>query len=279
MCKSSKNKVIFEEFGIDILQCVNCGHVFSTYERRQDYEGYFGSGIINATDDFFWADEAHRLMYDDFCRRFIVGTKEGRRLLDVGCGLGFFVKRISNFPKWDVFGYEISPAAVDFAKNKLGLKNIFCGKVEDSNFKKQSFDIITLWDVIEHIPDSSPLLSYLHSILKNDGILFMHTPNVKVMLPMAKLTKLLFGMKRNLHYLEAKDHMNLYSVKTIRMLLQNSGFNKVAFIHLSPIQSVAGSKSKYLRFIKNLYVVFSRLLWTMTFGRINMDNLFVVAGK
>lgn len=200
-------------------------------------------------------------------------------MLDVGCGLGFFIKKFSAFPGWKVFGYEISQASVDFARSKLGLKNVFCGRVECSNFEKHSFDIITLWDVIEHIPNPDQLLLYLNSLLKKNGILFMHTPNVKVMLPIARLTRALFGMKPNFHYFEAKDHVNQYSMKTITLLLQRNGFNDISFIHLYPIQNAAGSKSRFLLFVKNAYFNLSRFISVVSLGRINCDNLFVVAKK
>lgn len=277
LCGSMENKVIFRELGIDILQCIRCGHIFSSYEIDQNYDGYFGYEKMQVNADTFWADEAHAKMYDDFCRRFIIG-RHGR-LLDVGTGLGCFVKRISGYTGWETYGYEISPVAVDFARNNYRLENIFCGRVEESNFPTDSFDIITLWDVIEHIPNPESLLSYLRSLLKNDGILFVHTPNAKVIVFVAKLTKMLFGMKTNKHYLEARDHMNLYSMKTMAILLHRNDFTKVKFIHLDPIQSIAGSRSELLKFFKNSYVNLARFFSVISFGRFNFDNLFVVAQK
>jgi 2-polyprenyl-3-methyl-5-hydroxy-6-metoxy-1,4-benzoquinol methylase len=276
LCNSLKNKVAFREFETDILQCIDCGHIFSSYERDQDYDGYFGYEEIGSSGDFYWG-EAHERMYDDFFRIFISG-KNGK-LLDVGCGLGFFIRKFSGFPQWQVFGCEISRASVDFAENKLNLKNVLCGRVESLNFEKHSFDIITLWDVIEHIPNPDQLLSYLNSLLKKNGVLFIHTPNIKVMLPVAKMTKALFGMNPGLHYLEAKDHVNQYSAKTISSLLRRNGFGDINFIHLHPIQSVGGSRSRILRFIKNSFFNLSRFLYMISFGRINFDNLFVSAKK
>lgn len=225
----------------------------------------------------YWWDEAHERMYADFCKRYIIG-KSGK-LLDVGCGLGYFVKTMLSFPTWQTFGYEISKAAVKFAQNSLKLDNIICGKVEVSNFPQKYFDIITLWDVIEHIPNPHPLISYLLSILRDDGILFIHTPNIQVQLPKAKLKKLSKGMKQGIGYLEAKDHINTYSVNTIKKMLYRNGFSKVSFVHLHPIQSIAGSRKLLLRYIKNMWFCLSKILFAATFGWININNLFVVAKK
>jgi len=276
VCSSLKSKVVFREFGIDVLRCTDCGHVFSSYEVDQDYTGYW-SLLTGEPEDQFWWDLAHREMYADFCDRFLAG-KSGS-LLDVGCGLGFFLRTVSQYPDWQVLGYEISKRAVDFARTELGLENVSCGKVQDSDFEPRSFDIITLWDVIEHLANPDPLLSYLQGILKDEGLLFMHTPNIGFQLPKTRIKKLLRGTKPGSHYLEAKDHMNIYSMKTIGRVLHRNGFKKVEFTHLRPIQSVAGSKSPLLKWGKNAWYYFSKGLFTLSFGNLNLDNLFVIARK
>jgi 2-polyprenyl-3-methyl-5-hydroxy-6-metoxy-1,4-benzoquinol methylase len=272
-----EHRVVFQELGIDILRCTNCGHVFSSYNASQNYDGYFGAEHVESEDQFWW-NEAHEQMYEDFCQRFVAG-KRGK-LLDVGSGLGYFVKRVSDFPSWQVFGCEISKQAVDFARTKLELPNVFCGRAEDSGFPEKSFDIITLWDVIEHIPDPSHLLSYLSSLLTDEGMLFVHTPNVNIQLPKAKLKKALKGMRGiDVHYLHPKDHVNIYSTKTIAHILHRHGFSNVKFLHFRPIQGVAGSRNKFKIFLKNLWFYSSVALFYTTLRRVNIDNLFIVAKK
>ena len=210
VCHNNKPRIVFVEFGVNIYKCKNCGQMFSSYSADQYYNGYYGDDISG--QDNFWWDQAHQAMYNDFCKKYIIG-KRGK-LLDVGCGLGFFVKKVNNYPKWQVSGYEISKTAVAFATNKLKLANIFCGKIEEADFPKNYFDIITLWDVIEHIPQPDKMLNYISSILKDDGFLFIHTPNANIQLFKAKLKKLIYGMKPKIHYLEAKDHINTYTAKS-----------------------------------------------------------------
>lgn len=275
ICGSLNSKVIFEEFQVDILRCKDCKHVFSSYLADPHYDGYFGEKITS--EDQFWWDEAHRKMYEDFCRRFIVGR--AGKLLDVGCGLGYFVKKVSSYPGWQAIGYEISKAAVEFATTRLNLRHVFCGKVEESDFPGKHFDIISLWDVIEHIPDPHSLLAYLLSILKDAGFLFIHTPNVWVQLPKAWLKTFGRGMKPGTHYLEAKDHINIYSPRTMRRVLRRSGFRRVEFVHLRPIQGVAGSKNEWLILMKNAWFYSSVVVHWLSMGGFNMDNLFVVARK
>lgn len=275
VCGDSHGSVVFEEFGVEVLRCHTCGHIYSTHETGQHHGEYFGKHV--PAGDHFWWDEAHARMHTDFCQRFLAGR--GGTLLDVGCGLGFFVKRVSAFPHWRAFGCDTSKAAVEFAQRELELKAIYWGPVEECDFSDRYFDIVTLWDVIEHVPDPDPLLSSVWNLLRDDGMLFMHTPNVSIQLPKARVTKLVRGMDPRLHYLEARDHVNLYSTDTIQRVLHRNGYGDIRFVHLHPIQSLAGNRSRFLALLKNVGFHASRLLCKISLGRVNLDNLFVVARK
>ena len=120
---------------------------------------------------------------------------------------------------------------------------------------------------------------YLATLLKPGGLLFLHTPNIEFQLPKAKLKKLLRGMRPDLHYIEAKDHVNIFSPKTLTMLLERNGFNDLQFTHLKPVQSVSGSKSGLLKLAKNLWFYSAVALHRASLGSINVDNLFVAARK
>ncbi|MFH1583168.1 MAG: class I SAM-dependent methyltransferase [Candidatus Falkowbacteria bacterium] len=248
--------------------------MFSSYSADQYYDGYFKD--ISGSDNFWW-DKAHQTMYNDFSKKYLAG-KNGK-LLDIGCGLGFFVKRVNDYPNWQAYGYEISKIAVDFAINKLKLANIFCGKAEEADFPKNYFDIITLWDVIEHISNPDKILNYINLILKKDGFLFIHTPNANIQLFKTKLKKLIYGMKPGIHYMEAKDHINIYTAKSISRVLRSHNFQFVEFIHLHPIQSISGSKSRLDIFIKNLWFNFSRVFYRLSFKKINLNNFHIIGRK
>jgi 2-polyprenyl-3-methyl-5-hydroxy-6-metoxy-1,4-benzoquinol methylase len=275
VCGDSHSSIVFEEFGIGVLKCRACGHVYSSYEQDQHYDDYFGERVPSGEQ--FWWDKAHAKMYADFCDRFIVG-KAGS-LLDVGCGLGFFVKTVSSFPAWQVFGCDTSKGAVEFARRELGLDNVYWGPAEECGFREDYFDIVTLWDVIEHVPDPDPLLSFLSKVLREDGFLFIHTPNIRIQLPKARMIRLIKGMNPHLHYLEAKDHINIYSMHTIKRVLRRNGYSNIQFTHLHPIQSLSGSRNPLLALMKNALFYSSKVLFSVSAGKLNFDNLFVTARK
>lgn len=273
LCGSSKQRAIFHESGIAILRCVRCRHVFSAYAAEAQYAGYWGEDV---PDTFYW-NEAHARMYADFGRRFL--ASRCGRLLDVGCGLGFFLQAVQQYPAWTACGWEISATAAQHARHTLGLDQVVSGRLEDAPWPGGSFDIITMWDVIEHVLEPDPLLARCHALLKDNGMCFLHTPNVHLQLPKARLKRLLQGLQPGVGYLHPRDHLHHYSMHSLRCLLQRNGFARVAFLHLRPIQSVAGSQSVFLRVCKNIWFEVARALAVVSAGYVNLDNLFVLASK
>ncbi len=275
LCGGLRHRPIFNEHGIDILQCCNCHHVFSSFAANPHYDGFWGEEVGEG-DHFYWS-KARSRMHQDFFKRFLIGRSG--RLLDMGCGLGFFLKAMTPYENWEAYGCEISPAAVRYGRETLGVSNIICSRLDAADFPHNSFDLITLWDVIDHILRPDPLLRRCHELLREGGICFIRTPNVCMQLPRARLIKLLRGMKPGVAYLQAQDHLHHYSMSSIRRLLERNGFSGVEFVHLHPIQSVSGANGGFLQGIKNVWFEVAYALAIASRGHMNFDNLFVVARK
>ena len=98
----------------------------------------------------------------------------GKSILDVGCGKGDFVDAALN-AGWDVEGIELSQPAVDIAQR-------FCLPVSNMDFfseqiKNSSRDIVTMFEVIEHVPNPGEFLSRAEEIVKPGGLVYLTTPN------------------------------------------------------------------------------------------------------
>jgi SAM-dependent methyltransferase len=197
----------------------------------------------------------------------------------MGCGLGFFLKAMGPYANWEAYGCEISPSAVRYARETLGLTNVICGRLEDVDFPHSSFDIITMWDVIEHILRPDPLLKHCNALLREGGMCFIRTPNIYSHLFRARLKKLLRGVKPGVVYLQARDHLHHYSMSSIRSLLERNGFLHIEFVHLHPIQSVSRNGSRFVGGVKNAWFEATCALAIASRGYLNFDNLFVVACK
>jgi SAM-dependent methyltransferase len=218
-------------------------------------------------------------MHRDFFKRFVEGRSG--RLLDMGSGLGFFLKAMAPYRDWDAYGCEISPAAVKFAREQLGLQKVICSRLQDAELPRASFDIITLWDVLDHILRPDPVLRHAHALLKNGGILFIRTPNVTTQLLRARVMKVVGSTEPDKGYLQGSDHPHHYSMRSIQALLERNGFVDPVFIHLHPIGSVRGVgwSATLVGPLKNISYQVLRALAVCSGGHLNFDNLFVVAQK
>jgi len=108
-----------------------------------------------------------------------LGTS-ARKLLDVGCGTGSFLEAAAK-KHWQVFGVEPNPDAQDLARQKLNKDACVFDSIEafNSNAYLGTFDVITLWHVLEHVPDYDVYINKLKKLLTPTGILLIAVPNYK----------------------------------------------------------------------------------------------------
>lgn len=101
--------------------------------------------------------------------------ENGKKLLDIGCGTGDFLQ-FAQKKGLKVFGIEPNQKAIEIAKNKIGREGEFFDELSDTD---ETFDSITLWHVLEHIPDLNRTLIEIKSKLKSEGELIIAVPNYK----------------------------------------------------------------------------------------------------
>jgi len=102
-----------------------------------------------------------------------LNSKNKNLILDAGCGTGAGMIYLSKFGK--VYGVDLSPIAVRFCR-KRGIKNVKVGSVLRLPYKDNTFDLICLMDVIEHIKDDKKVIEEMHRVLKPGGLLLMTLP-------------------------------------------------------------------------------------------------------
>ena len=148
------------------------------------------------------------------------------RLLDIGCGVGVFLE-LARARGWQVTGVDISDYAVQHAREQRGL-DARCGVLRDMQFNDGSFDVITMWDVIEHLPDPLAELREVRRVLRQDGCLLINTPNE------ASLLKLLawLGYRLSLGRFEYpirklyhQYHLLYFTPLTLRRLFERAGLD------------------------------------------------------
>jgi SAM-dependent methyltransferase len=136
------------------------------------------------------------------------------RLLDVGCASGLFL-RCAVKAGWDVAGVELSERLCRTAKETLGsVAAIHCCALQHAPFSALSFDVITLWDVLEHVRDPVGFMKLCASLLKPNGLLFANVPNLD------SIQSKILGS----HWpLLLPEHLNYFSPASLRKCGQEAG--------------------------------------------------------
>jgi len=277
LCGETSGTPVWREQDVDIVRCGGCGLVYTDIAETVA-ETFWKAPKPEKLDreDFYW-DTARGGVYEEVLSLLAPGAEaaRGRRILDVGCGKGYFLHRAAarGFDPW---GRELSPHAARFARERLGLANVTEGRIEDAGYPKGFFHAITLWDVIEHLPDPGSVLRAAADLLAEDGVLFLQTPNIAFHLPYAHAKRAIAFLPRfrrsRKHLLEAKHHLVQFSRATLARMLARSGFRETAFHVLPPVESVAGSRSRSLAAAKRAYTRAADALFRASGGRVFLTN-------
>lgn len=196
-----------------ILRCSNCK---LTYTRDIAHR----NGIIREDGHKFvreYLKEAR--LYKEYFNtiiKIIQKYKKPQSLLDIGCGVGIFLQQVKEIG-WNALGIDMSRAAVTYARSH-GL-DVRLGKIEEVTFNPRSFDVITLFQTIEHIEDPLKILKKAYSLLRKGGMLMLTTPSEESVLA-RMLGKFWFGY-RNI------EHSFFYNSQSLTAMQKNVGFRNV----------------------------------------------------
>lgn len=259
ICGSKKYKVIFKKsgrpktkyfisddsYGIhpQIVQCVDCELVYC-YPRESEKK--IVDRYAQFVDETYEKERPARKQNQAKIIRTIEGLiKKKGKILDVGAATGTLVEAAKDLG-WKSYGIEPSRWAVDYAKKKYHL-NMFKGTINKNKFKKNSFDAVTLIDVIEHVDSPRDLLIMVRKILTSDGIVVLVTPDYR------SLFSKILGEK---WWHIRPDHIYYFSHKTLNLLVESLGFKIVKV-------NTAGWNFSYdywiSRFARNIPLVFKVL--------------------
>lgn len=141
----------------------------------------------------------------------------GRKLLDVGCGLGGFARSMRQFAGVDARGVDFSPECAAFAK-KVHEVDVDVGELAAQDYAEGSFDIVTSWHYLEHVYDPAAEIARMAKLLKPGGWFVAETPTNDVLASV-------FG--RHWLYLMPPTHLYHYRPATMRALVEQAGLEVV----------------------------------------------------
>jgi 2-polyprenyl-3-methyl-5-hydroxy-6-metoxy-1,4-benzoquinol methylase len=148
----------------------------------------------------------------------LLGTAQQGRILDIGCGNGEFLRRMGELG-WETYGTDSSPAAVQLARRFAN--DVRMARASEPLFDDNQFDVVTMFNVFEHVPDPIETLAEVHRILKNGGTLVLEVPNFQ------SLTFRIVGT--NWMGLDVPRHLYHYSPDALIALAQSQGFEMERF--------------------------------------------------
>jgi len=201
--------------GIQIWICKKCNFVFvypipSIKTQKEYYDQSHKSGLykIHSDDDVPIRMKLNNKRFEE-----LIHYNPKGNILDVGCASGFFLD-VSAKNGMATFGIELSSDAANKARKNH--KNIFNGPLEDANYPNAFFDIVTIYDIIEHVLDPNSTIKEVSRIIKPDGIIVITTPDISSW--HARLLGKRWGMITPL------EHLFYFSPNTIRLLLEKHDF-------------------------------------------------------
>lgn len=216
---------VFSQGETDFRQCQTCGLVFrERFPSPADLEKIYGEAYSDSNIDRAGTDqESGTFASETYCRYLLTRyVRPGMRALDIGAGTGELVMLLRRAGV-NAVGLEYSRAARDYCERRRGFQ-LSRGL---SAFPAESFDLITMIEVVEHLTDLWGVLSDAKKMLKPNGVLFITTPNRKGL--RARVEKGLWREARK------KYHLFLFDSSSIAVHLHANGYGVVKTVLFSPI--------------------------------------------
>ena len=215
-----------------VLRCTDCGfgwtspplpeaeiasHYPPTYlGDSRDAIAQFLSGGLAGTRS--WRDQAEKV---ELLERFA----EGGRILDVGCGDGRFLWALDP-SRWRRTGVEFAAPVVELVRLHMPELDLVPGDIYAERLQESGFDVLTFWHVLEHLPDTRRVLRRSFRLLDAGGRLLVSVPNIAgLQAPLFRQDWYCFD--------DVPRHLHHFSGRSLRLLLEESGFGDLRFLFFS----------------------------------------------
>lgn len=198
-----------------IVSCNGCGLMYAN--PRETVRDLLNN-YMNVQDERYLFEEKNRRETFSKALKFIEKycSKKGK-LLDIGCFTGLFMDTARQ-KGWDAVGIDPSSWASEYGRRKLDL-NIITGTLDSVSFPDNHFDLISMWDSLEHMPDPKKAIALASGSLKDKGVMVINTPDFG-----SVFSKVL---RENFWFIE-RTHLYYFTAQTLRKLLNNSGLDIVS---------------------------------------------------
>ncbi|MBU1119523.1 class I SAM-dependent methyltransferase [Patescibacteria group bacterium] len=225
LCHSKKRKTLYLIKKSSIVKCTGCGLIYTypppdtrkiTSIYNKDY--FYKRGNYGYSDYGYIDGSEHREKEAQEKIRIVKKYVRSGLLLDIGCAAGYFLSEAQK-NGFSTKGIEISSFASDYAKNSFNLdvENISILDIDDTY---TNFDAVTMWDILEHLPNPLKALKIIYSILRDEGYLFLEMSDVNSL-------KRFIEKEKWTHW-KQDEHFLHFSQRTLSTLLKKAGFSTIA---------------------------------------------------
>src|SRR5574344_320502 len=227
ICKSDKSVLFMKSDarnnrdGVSLKKCKICSFVYSSVSKYK-YEDLDNGFVSKTKEELLFIAEGQRIdkLVQDIVKKS--GLKNGTKVLDFGCGVGFMSLFFQKYG-FNTFGIEKS---IPFLEKHKELNIQSFEDLKKSNFEKNMFDLIILKDVLEHLDNPTEMLEELISYLKPNGFFYIRVPNLY-------------------HYpfhwsIDTEGHINHFTPKTLNKLFVLNNMKKFSFVNVYDIKSIFG---------------------------------------
>lgn len=247
LCGDSASHAVFSAKGYDLVECAGCGLAYianppDDAELARIYSGDAGyHTALMKPGSKAWATSLHTAQAHMAFMRRVPGKG---RLLDVGCSTGQFLN-LARDAGHSVSGIEFSDDSRVFAASHFGL-SVESGCIQDSDHEPGSLDVVTMFDVIEHVRDPLSDMAEVMRLLRPGGWFVLSTPNIDGLFP--RLSRKLATTLDYWPHPEPPFHLYQFSVVTLSEMLVKAGFEPGPVAHLRiPLDYTFGSLTTLLR--------------------------------
>lgn len=220
---------------LPVYRCRDCDIVFlnppppAEIGREYFAEAYAGHAAGNIYYDDGFKERTSQLRLDVLSRY----GAPGRTLLDVGCGKGQFVS-VARRNGWDAWGVEFDSGACEYARSHFGLQTVLNGSVDHPGLP-QPFDVVTLWDVIEHVPDPVEIFRQAVARLRKGGLIVVRTANIR---------SWAFDRHRAQWWAFGSDHRFYFSPHSLGVAMQRAGLLVLDTLNREPAERPDKQRSR-----------------------------------
>jgi len=274
ICNSNESSKLY----IDIKKCNDCGHIFANLSLSNDE-------LKNIYDtDYFESEE-----YKDYksetvaikknfnrllskLKKHSQNTKQ-KKLLEVGAAYGFFIDIAKSHFNLAI-GTEIASEPSRYARENLNIdvRNL---DIIEWDFDNIKFDLVCMWDVIEHLHSPNKYLQKLSVNMKKNSIIALTTPDIGSLVARVR--------KQNWRQIHPPTHVHYFNKKSIETILNNNGFKIIEYTHFGRYRSLG--MIFYIIFVLRLKIpIIYNIISFLKLDKVNTylnlyDEMLVIAKK